>query len=235
MSIKLMAQIWENGPLRQSDRFVLLALADYANEGGECWPSIAGICRRTCLSERGAQAVLRRLEADGWLQIETGGGRKNCNLYVIKTPQQMHPAGNAPPQMDAETPQMDAENPAADAPEPLRTPIEPSKSRETPADVLCQVVRPDTARDFAAHRKAMKKPLTHEAAKRLVSKLANHPDPDAVFDLSIENGWQGVFPEKIGGPNDNRIGSPRHPDADSTARQIAFAARAGRSPSSDCF
>lgn len=37
MSIKIMAQIWEHGPEKQAERFVLLAIADYANEYGECW------------------------------------------------------------------------------------------------------------------------------------------------------------------------------------------------------
>lgn len=137
-----MAQIWDHGPQNQGERFVLLALADFANDAGECWPSIAGIRRKTCMSERGVQTVLRRLEDAGWLEVEAGGGRKNCNRYTIKTPQEMQgKAAETPqemppqemrgygktPQMDAETPQMDAENPAPDAPEPSRTIIEPSE------------------------------------------------------------------------------------------------------------
>jgi len=55
-------------------------------------------------------------------------GTSDCNLYTVKTPQDMHPAGDAPPQMDAETPHMDTQtphmdviNPAGDAPEPSLT------------------------------------------------------------------------------------------------------------------
>ena len=126
MSIKFMSLIWDAGPEAQSDRFVMLALADFSNDQGECWPSIEGIRKKTCMSERGVQAVLRRLRDAGWVEIFPGGGRKNCNLYRLKTPQQMHPAAAAPPQMSAETPQMSAKNPAADAPEPSRTIKEPS-------------------------------------------------------------------------------------------------------------
>jgi hypothetical protein len=128
-----MSAIWERGPVKQSERFVLLALADYANDDGECWPSIAGIARKTCLSERGVQTIIRRLEADGWLEIEAGNGRKNCNLYHIKNPAASAPRSICTPQMDAETPQMDAENPAASAPEPSitinnhHTPLSPPK------------------------------------------------------------------------------------------------------------
>jgi hypothetical protein len=133
MSIKVMSRIWESGPESLTDRFVLLAIADYANDEGEAWPSVAGIMRKTTLSERGVQTTIRRLEANGWLAIQTGNGRKGCNNYTIKTPQHMHPAGDAPPQMKAETPHMTAQNPAAYAPEPSRTVIEPSVVADKPA------------------------------------------------------------------------------------------------------
>lgn len=132
MSIKIMSRIWEGGPAAQADRFIMLALADYANDAGECWPSIRGIATKVCMSERGVQVAIRRLEVAGWLEIQTGNGRKGCNQYVIKTPQQVHPsqcenpAPAAPrtsctPQMKVKTPQMDAQNPAPAAPEPSIT------------------------------------------------------------------------------------------------------------------
>lgn len=113
-----MSMIWDYGPIRQSDRFVLLAIADNADDDGEAWPSIALLCRKTCMSERGIQTIIRRLQAEGWLNIETGKGRKNCNLYTIKKPAGNAPAQDAPPHMDAETPHMDVKNPAPHAPEP---------------------------------------------------------------------------------------------------------------------
>lgn len=123
MSFPMMREIWKNGPEKQAERFVLLALADYANDQGECWPAVSSLAMRTCMSVRGVQTILRRLEADGWLAIEVGGGRKNCNMYRIKTPQ-----------LDAETPQLTALNPAGAAPEPLRTLKEPLREplREEP-------------------------------------------------------------------------------------------------------
>ncbi len=132
MSIKIMSAVWEFGPPKQAERFVLLALADYANDDGECWPSIAGIQRKTCMSERGVQTIIRRLEVDGWVTVSIGNGRKNCNNYKIQTPQDMHPAPYAPtqetPHMKAKTPHMTAINPAGYAPEPSLTIKEPSVS-----------------------------------------------------------------------------------------------------------
>lgn len=134
MSIKIMSRVWEYGPEKQADRFVLLAISDYANDDGECWPSIAGICRKTCMSERGVQTIIRRLECEGWLEIETGKGRRNCNLYTVKTPHHMHPAPHAPPHIDVETPHMDAINPAPHAPEPSYNHHKPSSSSSADVD-----------------------------------------------------------------------------------------------------
>ena len=88
MSIKIMSLVWEKGPENQTERFVLLALADFANDAGECWPSVAGICSKVCMSERGVQTAIRRLEAAGWVSIDTGKGRKNCNVYTVKIQQE---------------------------------------------------------------------------------------------------------------------------------------------------
>lgn len=202
MSVRIMSRVWEFGPDVQSDRFVLLAIADYCNDAGECWPSIKSICEKVCMSERGVQTVIRRLEASGWLEIKTGNGRSGCNQYTVKTPQEMHPAGNAPPQMDAETPQMDVQNPAPYAPEPSRTIKEPSvKGRAR--EILTSVIGEKAADDFIAHRRALKKPLTERAAELIAGRLVGCRDPVAVVNQSIMNGWQGVFPEKIsGGRND---------------------------------
>lgn len=210
-----MSEIWANGPSRQSDRFVLLALADYANDEGECWPSIAGIMEKVCMSERGVQTVIRRLQADGWLEISVGSGRKNCNAYTIK-----NPAGNAPrrkctPQMDAETPQMDAKNPAGDAPEPSRT-INNRQSNKNAREVrgiLLEVAGSEAVDSFIAYRSKSKgKALTVTAAKRLAKNLTqifqNGGDADDALGLAEERSWLTVTPEWYfnakGRKNDNR-------------------------------
>lgn len=46
-------------------------------------------------------------------------------------------------------------------------------------------------------RKAKRAPLTEKACQLIAKKLAEHPDPDAVLNLSTQNGWTGVFPEQV--------------------------------------
>lgn len=85
MSIKIMSWVWESGPSRQADRFVLLALADFANDAGECFPSVNTIAKKTRMSVRGVQQILRRLEVEGWLKTEAQKARSGCNTYRIDT------------------------------------------------------------------------------------------------------------------------------------------------------
>ena len=57
----------------------------------------------------------------------------------------------------------------------------------------------DTFTEFIAYRRAMEKPLMDTSIERLTKKL-NSYSVDVVIkalEMSMENGWQGVFPEKI--------------------------------------
>lgn len=51
-----------------TDRVVLIALANYADEAGECWPSIARLACDANVSERNVRYVLGRLEAAGLIE-----------------------------------------------------------------------------------------------------------------------------------------------------------------------
>lgn len=64
-------------------KLVLLMLADSANEkdGGDCWPSVANICKVTHLSERTVQRKMADLETMGL--IVRNRGRNRCS-YTIK-------------------------------------------------------------------------------------------------------------------------------------------------------
>ncbi len=197
MSVKLMAKIWDDGPEAQGERFVLLALADYANDAGECWPAINSVARKCCLTERGVQKILRRLEDDGWLKTVVGGGRHGCSKYTIN-PERCSGVSEVRGRTRVQkTPNQSAENPEHGSPEPSKNHQEPSKkdAREV-LPILSEVLSDGTARDFIAHRKALRKPLTPRAADLIVGRLRECRDPDAVANASIMNGWQGVFPER---------------------------------------
>jgi hypothetical protein len=71
-----MSLVWERGPGDPTENSVLLCLADKCNDEGEnCFPSIPLLARMSRYSERTVQRALAKLGADGWIEIEQGGGR----------------------------------------------------------------------------------------------------------------------------------------------------------------
>lgn len=85
MSIKVMSMVWASD-LRTMQRFVLLKLADHANdEGGNVYPSVATVAADTGTSARQVQRILGQLVAMGLLRIQkyAAGGRGHSRRYVI--------------------------------------------------------------------------------------------------------------------------------------------------------
>ena len=72
--------------LRPSVKFVLLALADAADDSGICWPSIPTIAKKTCLDVRSVQRILSKVTKDGLLNIERrygNHGTQTSNRYRL--------------------------------------------------------------------------------------------------------------------------------------------------------
>jgi len=75
MSIRLMAQVWEDTRVQsQAELLVLLALADHARDDGLCWPSIRTIAKKARIEERSAQRIVRRLIENGLIELVSKGG-----------------------------------------------------------------------------------------------------------------------------------------------------------------
>ena len=76
MSILLMAKVWDLPELDQRRKMMLLALADFANDEGCCWPKQETLARRCSMSRRTTQRVLADLEAEGWLSVDRAANVK---------------------------------------------------------------------------------------------------------------------------------------------------------------
>lgn len=93
MSIAVMSHVWEHSQHSEGTLLVLLALADYANDKGQSWPSVGSLARKARLSERQTRYVLRKLEETGEIKTAVKAGPKGSNLYQIA----MVGAETAPP------------------------------------------------------------------------------------------------------------------------------------------
>lgn len=116
MSISLMTDVWRMD-LPTTDKMVLLALADAANDAGVTWLAVASkrddkqdLLKKTSLSERAVQMAIQRLCDAGHLHRDERPGRGV--IYNVTPPQYMHPRTTCAPAPDAPTPARRAPKPS---------------------------------------------------------------------------------------------------------------------------
>lgn len=83
MSIRVLNLVWEHSEAKGSALLLLLAVADYADEDGVAYPSVAALAKKSRMSERNTQYALKRLEQMGELAIKPGEGPRGANLYRV--------------------------------------------------------------------------------------------------------------------------------------------------------
>jgi|ERR1041385_3864030 hypothetical protein len=84
MSVRVMSKVWEYSPHSENTLLTFLALADWADEEGNCFPSMAKIAAKSRQSERNAQRCIHDLVEQGWITlVDVGGGRGNRPTYQI--------------------------------------------------------------------------------------------------------------------------------------------------------
>lgn len=83
MSIKLLNLAWRFSKTKGGDLLILLGIADFANDEGIAYPSIATLAKKARLTPRNAQRSIRRLVDSGELRIEEGKGPHRTHLYRI--------------------------------------------------------------------------------------------------------------------------------------------------------
>lgn len=83
MSIEVMNWAWKL-KLSSTQKIVLVALADRANDDWECWPGQQSLAEKCSLSERGVRKALIELEELGYLRVEhRNRGSQKTNLYRL--------------------------------------------------------------------------------------------------------------------------------------------------------
>jgi len=85
MSVEATIWAWKSQPSKQSEKFILLAMADRAGEEHTCWPSIARLVKDTMLNEKTINTALRSLVNQGLIK-DTGrrvGSTKRVKVYRL--------------------------------------------------------------------------------------------------------------------------------------------------------
>lgn len=249
MSVTLMAAVWKV-QLPDSEKLVLLALADCANDEGACWPSMKTLTEKCSKSDRTIQAAIKDLVGKGHLtRIERPG--KGC-LYRVHpstpeaasppaTPEAISPRSDFAPKGTTSTPEAASDKPSrtiigeeAKASPPKRAPDRKD------ADAF---VRPDWAdaevwRDFLSNRKRKRLPNTATAYRGFladIDKLATDEwPPGRLLEHAAMKGWGAIYePDEMKEQNNGRAiraggGHSAKPALVDIGRQVAakFEARA---------
>jgi hypothetical protein len=70
-----MTAVWEHSRAEGSDLLVLLALADIADDDGECWPSVGYLAKKCRIDTRTVQRRIRSLEELSEVVVIRNGGK----------------------------------------------------------------------------------------------------------------------------------------------------------------
>jgi hypothetical protein len=80
-----MNRVWEASRQSGGALLVLLAIADFADDDGLAYPSIATLARKARLSDRQVQRVIAGLVAARELTVEPRAGRQGSHLFRVAT------------------------------------------------------------------------------------------------------------------------------------------------------
>lgn len=84
MSVKHMSRIWDSAPVEGTALLMLLAIADHANDDGQCWPRMERLAQKCRVSLRQARRLINQLQEQGHIETRRGGGRGNYNMIQLK-------------------------------------------------------------------------------------------------------------------------------------------------------
>lgn len=87
MSVRWISAVWSHSPYRGERLLIHLALADFANDEGSCYPSQATLARKARCSDNYVRLTIKQMVKDGALVVERdGGGRGVTTIYQLKPP-----------------------------------------------------------------------------------------------------------------------------------------------------
>ena len=99
MSIRIMTNVWEHQGITPTQKLVLLALADWANDEGLCWPSIRRLADKSSLTSRCVQKTIRSLEDAELIKREEVSGKGN-RYWITLPANDVHPRTTFTPPMN---------------------------------------------------------------------------------------------------------------------------------------
>lgn len=210
MSVRVLSKVWDGYPGGGTELLALLALADWSDDEGRCFPSINSIAKKIRLKERQVQRTVNHLIREGFVTIlsnKFGGAPGSSRRYQIVISSLTGVLNDTPKHETGVIQDADGCHiaPSTGVVDDTLTVIEPSltmKGFELPDWV--PVIEWNA---FVDHRKKLKKPLTSYSMNLAIKKLKVIVDAgnkaDDIINESILRGWQSFFIPKDSGASKN--------------------------------
>ena len=157
--------------LPMTDKFVLVALADYADDEGMCYPSHKKTAKRTGASVATVKRATRRLQESGYLDVlpwKRENGSTTSNRYSLKVGVQIDP----PVQADTQGGYLSDPGAQVMGDPPINHQLDPSV--EPPASAFA-----DDA--FARFWAAYPKKVSKQGARKVWDRLVKKVDPEEII------------------------------------------------------
>jgi hypothetical protein len=204
------------------DKVILAYLIDKIGNNGHCWPGGRTIADDIGTDKSTVFRSIDRLAASGEIRISRGGRGKSSTYEVSakcgQSDAEQCPQ-NADSQVSAKCDGVSAEcghlcpQNADIKDRPNKRPKKKTQAHAPLPDIPFELETPEFRElwtQFVQHRIEIKHRMTPTAAKRLLDKLVRWgaDRAAAATRYSLENGWQGIFEEKLHGkaktPDDER-------------------------------
>jgi helix-turn-helix protein len=81
----VLTRVWRDSQHKGGTLLVLLAIADYAEDNGVAFPSVATLAKKARMTPRNVQYALRALERSGELQVGPPESGRKSNTFRVQT------------------------------------------------------------------------------------------------------------------------------------------------------
>lgn len=182
--------------ITSTQKAILIALADRANEDNQCWPSYEDICSRSCATRHAVANALRHFETIGLIR-KTRRYNKST-IYELVISAEINTATSSVEINTASSVEINTassvETDTLTINEPSKEPPKGKHGRFTPP----KGVAIESWKDWVAYRKKFKAPTTDRSLLLVANKLKDFTEEEQrqAIDMAIECGWKSVFPKK---------------------------------------
>lgn len=214
MSVRTMARVWAESHHSGTHLLMLLAIADFADDDGNAYPSVPTLAQKCRMKPRNANVILAALKDSGELEVRLNEGPRGTNRYRIVSPiQGVQERTGGGVQISAGVQERTGVQSFASPPanlcfkplqriadKPSMNHQEPPRGALTARFELPDWIPAEAWNAWIEMRKSIKKPPTERAKGMALKKLEalrlDGQDPGAVLDQSTFKNWADLFPVK---------------------------------------